>query len=172
MLGGDRRVASKPPEQFRRQLRISIEKPNEPGQRYWRNRRLRQRLDRVEGDVEAAVGDAREIPRKQEVEDLPLPVAQDAVANGDPIGDQEDAAAAFPFADDLLPGANGPADRFEVEKRGQSSATSGGDTNIFWLRNAFFRGGSSRVRGAWLPGGPVISDQDHAEWRTWRANAF
>src|SRR6266851_6730608 len=93
MLGTDRRLDGKPPEQFRREARMSIEKPDQPGQRYRRDRRLRQRLYRVESAVKPAVGDAREIPGKQKVQDLALSVAQDAVAQRDPLGDEEYSAA-------------------------------------------------------------------------------
>jgi hypothetical protein len=100
---------------------MSIEKPDQPGQRYRRDCRLGQGLYRVESAVKPAVGDAREISGKQKVEDLTLSVSQDAVAQRDSLDDQEYSAAPLSGADDLLPGANRSADRLQVEQDDQLS---------------------------------------------------
>src|SRR5207244_12001175 len=97
---------------------MAVEKPDQPGQRYRCDRRMRQRRYRIEGTVKAAAGDAGEIPGKQKAEDLALPVAQDPVADRDPLDDQKYGAAPSSLADNLLPRRHRAADRFQVEQSG------------------------------------------------------
>src|SRR5689334_347312 len=118
-LSEHRRLAGKRPEQLGGEPRMRIKKAEQLTDRDRREGRLRQRLYRIEGAFEPATGDPGEIARQQEVEDLALPVPQNAVADRDAFSDQENGVAPFALCDDLLAGANGTADRFQIEQTGR-----------------------------------------------------
>src|SRR5712664_3064841 len=113
MLGHDCRFAGERAEEFSRQPRMAVEKADQSGQRYWRNYRLRERPYRVERGFKKAAAAACEVPGQDKVEDLALPVAQEPVADRDPLGDQKYRCTPLSFADDFLTGTDRAADCFE-----------------------------------------------------------
>src|SRR5215212_2412661 len=77
---------------------------------------MRQCLYREDGRAKVAIGHPREIARQQEIYDLTLTIAQDAVADRNPFEDQKNRVAPPAFADDFLAGAESAGAGRKVEQ--------------------------------------------------------